>query len=205
MNNVEQTIGSQYAQSPIISALLAVWNSCIDPSADIEKFYNTIWNVQTATGYGLDVWGRIVGVSRVIKIDTTNYFGFKQAAPSAQPFNQAPFYSGKTTTTNYALSDTAFRTLIMAKAAVNITDCSITSINAILMMLFAGRGDCYVSDLGGMAMEYVFNFSLAPVDISVILSSGVLPRPAGVQVSYTQSAASEPTLDNFTLDVDQLS
>lgn len=180
----EQTVIRQYANSPRLLRLLSDFNDNIDSSAFFDLFYDNIWNPQTATGYGLDVWGRIVGVSRVLKVTTQDYFGFSGGAPDMQPFNQAPFYSGGAVTSNYALSDTAFRRLIFAKAAANITDCSITSINEILMKMFAGRGDCYVSDLGGMAMQYVFKFTLQPVDVAVILNSGVLPRPAGVQVSY---------------------
>lgn len=64
MQNVEKTIISQYANSPIICALIERMNEWIDPRADIEQFYNMVFNVATAQGYGLDVWGRIVGIGR---------------------------------------------------------------------------------------------------------------------------------------------
>jgi hypothetical protein len=59
-------IQSQYAASVRITALLQSAKDHILPDADITLFYDTIFNVETAQGYGLDVWGNIVGVSRSI-------------------------------------------------------------------------------------------------------------------------------------------
>jgi hypothetical protein len=44
------------------------------------------------------------------------------------------------------LTDPVYRQLILAKAAFNITDGSTRAINAILMTLFADRGNCWVTD-----------------------------------------------------------
>jgi hypothetical protein len=48
----------------------------------IEQFIQGVWDLNTASGYGLDVLGRIVGVSRVLRIATTEYFGFSQMPES---------------------------------------------------------------------------------------------------------------------------
>ena len=189
MQNVEQTIISQYAQSPVINQLIANTNQYFDPTANIDAFYNLVWNVETAVGYGLDTWGRIVGVGRVLTIETGTWFGFEQAS-DAEPFNQAPFWSGNPVTSNFALSDDAFRLLILAKAAANISDGSIPSINQILMSLFPGRGNCYCTDGEDMTMTYTFaaafNPPLSPVEIAIINTSGVLPKPCGVATSLVQ-------------------
>jgi hypothetical protein len=66
MRNVEQTIISQYGNSATITQLIQNMNDYIDPRADIDNFYSFIWNVDTAQGFGLDIWGRIVNVSRSI-------------------------------------------------------------------------------------------------------------------------------------------
>jgi len=78
MIDVEQTIISQYGASPILNQLIQNMNAYIDPSANINSFYNMAWNVDTAEGWGLDVWGRIVGVSRVVQISQV-YLGFGEA------------------------------------------------------------------------------------------------------------------------------
>ena len=146
-----------------------------------------IWNVDTAQGYGLDVWGRIVGVSRTLNVVSPgDYFGFQEALPGSQPFNQSPFYIGTPLTTNYELSDSAFRVLIFAKALSNICDGSIPAINQILMKLFPNRGNAYVVDGLDMTMIYKFEFVLTPVELAIVLQSGVLPKPTGVSATVQQ-------------------
>ncbi|GAN63199.1 hypothetical protein AA0313_0906 [Acetobacter indonesiensis NRIC 0313] len=186
MQDVQKTILSQYACSPTINALIAAWNQAFDPSAWINDWYDKIWNLDTAQGYGLDVWGRIVGVERVLKLTADSVLGFHEAEDlTEEGFNTAPWYSGTATTGNYRLSDDGFRQLIYAKALANITDCSVTSLNAILMTLFAGQGDAWVQDNGGMSLTYCFSFVPSAVQISLIQNAGVLPRPAGVHLTYS--------------------
>jgi uncharacterized protein DUF2612 len=186
MINWQGTVISQYNQSPTMQTLLYAINQWFDPRANLDDFYNLIWNVETAKGYGLDVWGRIVAVGRVLKVQATDpYFGFQEAGiVSAWPFNQGIFYSGEPLVGNYALSDDGFRVLIMAKAAFNIINGTIPAINQLLLNLFPGRGNAYVVDNRNMSMSYVFNFIPTPVEAAIIAQSGVLPRPTGVSVDY---------------------
>lgn len=186
---VWKTVISQYANSQIITAMIQNQAAYFDFTANFDAFFDMIWNVVTAEGYGLDVWGKIVNVSRVLDIGAGfNYFGFEEATTlSAAPFNQGPFYSGQPITTNFSLTDDAYRILIFAKALANITDGSILSLNQLLLDLFPGRGDAYVTDDGGMTMTYTFEFALTPVEAAIITQSGVLPRPNGVTVSYVQN------------------
>lgn len=185
--NVEDTIISQYANSPTLRQMIQNLSVYLDQGANIDAFYDLVWNVATAQGYGLDVWGRIVGVQRVLQVSSGIYFGFAEAADNTEtPFNVAPFYSGQTTTSNFALTDPAFQTLIFAKAAANICDGSIPAINNILMSLFGSQGNAYVTDLGAMRMTFTFDFTLSPVDFAIISQSGVLPKPSGVTLSIVQ-------------------
>jgi hypothetical protein len=180
------TIQSEWANSPIMLALIGSFAAAVDQTQNIDNFYDWLWNVDAAQNYGLDVWGRIVGVGRVLPVSTqTTYLGFAQMGPpGAAEFGQAPFYSGQTITGNYALQDDQFRTVIFAKALANICDGTIQGLNAILQLLFPGRGPCYVADGLNMTMQYVFGFVLTPVETSIVLNSGVLPRPAGVAASF---------------------
>jgi hypothetical protein len=187
MQNWRDTLISQYAQSPALLSLIDSFNQAVDPVANLNDFHRLIWNVATAVGYGLDVWGRIVGVGRVLNISGgTKFFGFDEATNvHAKPFNTAPFYSGQLINQNFALSDDGFRVLIYAKAFANICDGSIAAINQILLTLFPGRGNCYVRDNLNMTMTYVFNFVLTPVESAIVSESGILPRPAGVFATVT--------------------
>lgn len=210
--SVWQTIISQYANSPILTRLIENIFAYLDQTANFDAFYDLIMNVDTAQGEGLNIWGRIVGVNRVLQVEVGNWFGFEESLPGAFTFGQGSFYSGATLTDNFALSDQAYRQLILAKAAANITDGSIPAINRILMSLFPNRGNCYVTDgfQGGnwfgfqesvnaqgfnqasfytgstietMVMTYVFEFSLTPVELAIVGQSGVLPKSTGVSAS----------------------
>ena len=186
------TVMSQYANSPILTQLIAnIWEY-LDPSANIELFHNNIWNIDTATGEGLDIWGRIVGVDRILTVSTESYFGFAQSS-TAKTFGEAPFYSGGNVGTgNVTLSDDAYRTLIMVKAAANITDGSIASYNALLLSLFQSSGEVFVADAGqdvngtvvpAMSAWYVFNFTPTATDLAILRNSGAVMRPTGVDVT----------------------
>ena len=52
------TIISQFANSPILTQLIANMDSYLDQTANLDAFYDLIFNVATAQGYGLDVWGK---------------------------------------------------------------------------------------------------------------------------------------------------
>lgn len=215
--DVWETVQSQYANSPIITTLLENFAENIDPTANFVAFFDLIMNVDTAIGYGLDVWGRIVGVNRVILIVTPlPYFGFEESE-EAVGFNQAPFYSGQSTTTSFTLTDEAYRLLILVKAFANISQCSIPMLNKMLLTLFPHRGNCYVTEgakegpwfgfeeatdatgfnqapfyagqaIVRMVMTYTFDFALAPVELAIVQSSGVLPKPTGVKASVIVNA-----------------
>jgi hypothetical protein len=208
--DVWTTIISQFANSPILTQVITDFATGIDQTANFDNFYDNIMNVDTAYGYGLDVWGRIVGVNRIITVFTAlPYFGFEESN-EAVGFNQAPFFSGQTVTNNFILDDVAYRRLIIAKAFANITRCSTPNLNAMLMMMFPGRGgNAYVVEgavfgpyfgfeeagdavgfnqapfysgeaISRMVITYTFQFALTDLDLAIVQSSGVLPKPTGV-------------------------
>ncbi len=172
MNNFQDTIVSQFANSPVIVQLVTNMNVYVDPTADLDAFYNVVWDVLSAEGFGLDIWGRIVGVVRNLNLPV-----------GMQNLGLYVFTPG-----TYVLGDADFRTLILAKCLSNITNCTPGSINQLLTNLFPGRGRCYVTDLAGMAMNYVFEFFLQPFELAIVSQSGAIPRPAGVKSGIVQVA-----------------
>lgn len=198
MLNWNETLLSQYFDSPTIYSLLQSYNDAIDPTADLANFYANIWNVNTAVGSGLDIWGAIVNVSRYLQIPgSPAYLGFDEAYLSAyastgpQPFGQAPFYNSASNTTTYYLSDDVYRRLIMVKAAINISNLSVPNINSFLQYFFATSisgspyGVAYVIDGLNMSLTYHFNFIPNAWQLAIVQSSGVFPRPAGVTLNVT--------------------
>lgn len=190
MLNVEQTIISQYGTSATITQLIRDMNTYLDPRADFDAFYDMVWNVDTAQGFGLDIWGRIVNISRELQIPPESlYFGFNEALPGSYPFNEQPFWNGiPGATSTYRLADDAYRQLILVKALANISAVSAPALNQLLQNMFATRGRCYVNDLGGMRLRYTFEFDLTAYEFAIITQSGAFPRPAGVGASVFQSA-----------------
>lgn len=170
MLNVEETIISQYGNSATITQLVRNIDLYLDPRADFDTFFSFVWNVETAQGFGLDIWGRIVQVERSINVpaDTPNPGMF-------------PFTSGV-----YEMTDDQYRGVILIKALANITNCTADGLNQLLSNLFATRGRCYVRDTGSMSMVYTFEFWLQPFEHVIITQYQVAPRPAGVLASVFQ-------------------
>jgi hypothetical protein len=175
----------QYAASTTIQQLITDWDSYFNTNWE-NQLYDVVWNVDTAQGFGLDIWGRIVIVSRNLtipdEISDNPYFGYTVTSgeQSWYPFNHGTFYSGENQTNTVSLTDQAYRVLILAKALSNISATDSKSINQALKQLFPGRGRTWVNDLGSMAMRFVFEFSLESWEKAVLVAGNVLPRPAGV-------------------------
>lgn len=183
--NVWKTIISQYANSPIITQLITNMDAYLDQTQNLQSFFDNVMNLDTAVGYGLDVQGRRLNVSRTLAVSVGDYLGFEEAGSQADGFNQGPFFSGQSTSDNFVLADSGYRLLLFAKALANVCDGSIPAINQILLNLFPGRGNCYVVDGLDMTMTYKFEFGLTPVELAIVIESGVLPKSTGVSASVS--------------------
>lgn len=186
--DVDQTVISQYQNSPTLLRLVHNMDEYIDEGKTLANFYQYIWNVDTAVGFGLDIWGRIVGVSRLLQIPGNDpIVGFDNASVPKDwyPMSEGRFATENEVTTAYELPDDAYRVLVLTKALANIITTTAPALNQLLRNMFPGRGRAFVRDLGNMAMQFVFNFSLTPVEYAILTQSGVLPHPAGVFYSVT--------------------
>ncbi|NRN30026.1 DUF2612 domain-containing protein [Photorhabdus heterorhabditis] len=193
MENVGATILAQYAASPKLNSLIRSFNAAVSSVEFINTFYDLIWNIDTANTYGLDVWGKIVNVSRRLTVnENVKYIGFGEAllnvptTTDPNPFDQAPFYSGESKTKTIELSDQMYRKLIMMKAMSNISDCTIPNINRMLVYMFSDSGRAYITDDGNMKMSYVFEFQLSTAELAIVQTSRALPYPVGVSVAIVQ-------------------
>ena len=184
MINFKQTVISEYGNSPILLSMIQTMQDCIDPRIDIDAFYNTVWNINTAQGFGLDIWGEIVGVGRVLNVQPVGeYLGFAEGQSilaDYQTFGYGVFYTGPISGA-LALSDDAFRTLILVKALSNISDGSANSYNKLLTLLFNQK--VYSKEIGPMAAQYVFTHALQPYEVAILAEASVIPRPAGVTIT----------------------
>lgn len=175
-----QTIQSQYAASPNLVSTIEIFTNVL-PNKDIELFYNSIFNIDTAEGVGLDVWGRIIGVGRTLEVKKVDdYFGFSGSGESG--FNNREFYYSGVTNV-YNMTDNAYRQyLLLTKAFANISDATAPSLNYILSQLFKEK-KAYVLPAGIMHIRFVFEFNLSALERS-IFNLGLLTRGAGIGYEY---------------------
>lgn len=187
MKNRQETLMSQYANSPIICSLIENMNDCLDPAHDIQSFYNLAFNLATAKGFGLDIWGRIVGVDRNINVppNDVQVFGFETRNKSFYPFNNRPFSAAGNGYSAYRLPDDKFLTLIMIKAASNILYATATNINRFMKMIFIDKRAYYLIT-GHMKACYLFEFIPNWFERNIIYNLNLLPRPSGVLLDYRE-------------------
>lgn len=153
--DVLTTVISQYQNSPVLLQLVQNMSTYLSQQVNFASFYAYVWNVLTAVGFGLDTWGVIVGVSRLLNVSGTTV----------------------------SLDDDNYRTLILVKALANITATTAPALNQLLTNLFGSSGRVYVTDPGGMEMNIVFEFPLTPTQLAILTESGAVPHPAGVQIN----------------------
>lgn len=161
------TIISQYANSATLVQMIENFRQQISPDADFQMFYDYIWNIDTAQGFGLDILGRIINLPRQITI------------PAIYPFTVP---AGA-----FSMDDTQYRKALLLKALANISNSSAPEINRILMMMSDGRGNAFVRKLSTMYIQHVFYYAPEPYEYALILNDGLPVRPAGVDfdIMYT--------------------
>ncbi|EPN9328448.1 DUF2612 domain-containing protein [Cronobacter sakazakii] len=187
----EETILTQYSASTKLLSIIDTFNQAISLDDFTDEFITKVWDLTTNETFGLDIWGKIVGIGRYITapIDSGS-FGFSEADNGASdyplPFNDSPFYAGVQETTSVRLADDAYRTLILCKAFSNISIATIPDINKFLKMLFSGRGRAYCVNYRDMTIGITFEFALAPHEESILTNYDVVPIPSGVQLNISQ-------------------
>lgn len=191
---VAQPSLSQYEESPNLKAWLASYS---DRLVDICTAYGTLelfFEIDNATGEWLNRIGDIVGQPReVVDSALINYFSFDNLDPLTSGFNVGKFWNGEPIVAgNIQVDDTTYRKLIKARAYKNTANTSIEDIiNAVFLL--TGRDDCQVLD-GGLGdigsvtpdnMQYALEFTspISDDDRTLILALGLLPRPAGVELT----------------------
>jgi len=152
MFNLEQTIVSQYGNSPRILAIVQGMDTNIRSDADIDGFYDAIFNVATANLFGLAIWSRIVGIPQSLIVSLGSFLD----------------------------NEETFRSLVMLKALSNILYPSSQAINQLLRNWLGADVRAYVLDTGGMTMVYNFEFALTAEQILILEQSGIFLRPSGV-------------------------
>lgn len=187
----QDTILTQYSASQKLISIIDTFNQAVSLDDFTDEFISRVWDLTTCESFGLDMWGKIVGISRYIVAPIeSGSFGFDEADDASTdyptPFNDSPFFGGVQETTNVRLGDDAYRTLIFCKAFTNISIATIPEINRFLKILFYQRGRAYCINYRDMTMGMTFEFELAPYEESILMNYDVSPIPSGVQLNIRQ-------------------
>lgn len=157
---VSYAIQSQYSASKRILALAAIFQSVITITEnDTDLLFDNIINIYTASGLGLEWWGNLLAVGRVIEdMDT-----------------------GAALT----LNDEYYRLLLLYKAMSNISTDTAETLNYLLKHLVdSGIADfpsvAYVLEVDTMVIRWVFEGVLNDIQRAVFYAAGTLARGAGV-------------------------
>jgi hypothetical protein len=151
------TIQSQYSASKRMLNLAKGFQVRLEPTADVDLFYDKMFNIMTAEGVGLDNWGRILAIGRTIEDNGVSL----------------------------TLSDEYYRLLLLYKALANISRSDADSLNHLLATLMAtGVGGftaaAYVLEVDTMVIRWVFEDFLDAIQLAVFKVAGTLARGAGV-------------------------
>lgn len=170
----------QYKNKPRAKATAELLNSEIYKCFDSAIGLAEILNIETASGYALDLVGRHVGYPReqaaaILK----TWFAFKEAQ-TKQGFGVGEFYRYKDALKgSFYLNDSDYRFLIKAKIIKNYQTGTLENIINSLEFLF-GKGN-FVFDNYDMTLNLVLKKSKLNLFLfDLVLKNDVLVRPVGV-------------------------
>ena len=172
------TVQSQYSASPRILALAGMYWDMLNPGGEIQTMLDDMLNPSTARGYGLDVWGRIVGIKRATVPVSGEYLAFDpdpMSNPDGDSWNNAPF---NPLTPQGLATDAVFRVYVMVKAMMNIGNGSLADINKYFSLMFPNSG-IQVIHAGTMIIR-VLDYDAVLTDAAIMALRSIDWVPAGV-------------------------
>ncbi|HBC7422545.1 TPA: DUF2612 domain-containing protein [Serratia marcescens] len=63
---MQKTTQVQYSASPGINGIIASFEAAESLDDFTDEFLTCVWDIDTCGTFGLDIWGKIVGVSRTM-------------------------------------------------------------------------------------------------------------------------------------------
>lgn len=158
--NLIQNIIWQYENAESLKSLIMAKQGWYDEN--LTKFWENIvddfLNINTANDWGLNLWGKILKVSRIYNIN------------GVQTTLSTEFYSR----------------LILGKLQLIRSNGTVVEINKYLNFIFSNHKTdtslaAYVKDNYDMSVYYVLNFEPTDEELALIYSRTFLPTPAGVE------------------------
>lgn len=174
----------QYNDATALQSLLAQKQAWYDAnqSAFWESWETNVFDLQTADQFGLSVWAIILDIPIIVVITPpSNVVGWGFGTLHKN-FTHGNF---RATNGSQELTVEQARTVLRMRYFQITSRGTVPEINRFIDILFGDLGGGYVDDNYDMTMTYNFNFVL-PSSLGYIFTNyDILPRPAGVAVSYT--------------------
>lgn len=165
---------SQYANSPKYVALYNGLTELFNNAKTIEDWYNVVFNIKTASGFGLDVWGNILNQGRLFLYEDLNGNPASIYLQGAQTVDGVAYTAQQT--------EELYRTVLFLTAMGYITNASLRSMNDMLLYYFADKGRCYCIPYGTMKLRVVFEFYVNGLEKAIYNTAFV--SPTGVLLNY---------------------
>ena len=164
---------SQYANSPKFVKLVEGLKAHISNASTIDEWIRVVYDLKTASGYGLDVWGVILNQGRLL------YY-------TENGVEKSVYLKGAQTIGGESYTDEQmegyYRMLLFFKAFSYVTNSTLKSFNDLLRFYFEDKM-VYVQEIGTMAIELVFEFFPTTLE-QIIFASELFPKPTGVSLNF---------------------
>ena len=166
---------SQYANSPKFVALVDGLRAMFNNAKLISDWYNIVYNIKTAKGFGLDIWGKILNQGRsFVYVDPDSGTETEYYLQGELTVDGATFSANEV--------EEIYRKVLFMKTISLITNATDKSLNELIQYYFNGRR-CYVIQYDTMKLRYVFEVPVSNLEKS-IFTSGLLPKPTGVGATF---------------------
>lgn len=203
----------QYCNAPKLSAIieseLAFFNT--NATQFFSNWETNVFNLLTANTFGLNVWGKILGVGRpsipavnggidqngvfrFANIDTGRWHSIWLSNASNPALNIEYTPNADSIPLPNQLGDDAYRTVLLAKLKLLYSNGSIHDINDFLQSLLGSYSTStgwtknekvYIVDNYDMTMRIEFGYVPTSAELSIITTDGLSPRPMGVFLNYS--------------------
>lgn len=159
----EKHILWQYNNAPALNSLMQSKQSWYDVNHNNywNDYINNVLNIATANDYGLSIWGAILQIPKVFLVN-----GVEETVDTEM-----------------------YRNIIRARMLLLRTRATVPDINHFLKTVFGKYGNAYVVDNNNMTITYRLSFVLSPLQISILNTVSLLPKPAGVKFIIVQTGS----------------
>lgn len=154
-----ELITSEYATKYKYNKYVEAFLKMLGPTWENLASFDSLFNLEAASGEQLDVLGQLVGISRVLPISN----------PNIDPI----------------LNDDAYRTIIKAKIMANRWDGTTKGLQYIIEETFPDLAYLIIDNQDMSYSITIYDTDYDEQLVELLFEGYILPKPAGIKVNYT--------------------